>query len=55
MQSGEKIAMAKKMRNFAAILAISGNDAFGIGIPASGRADAQECGEKCWGYAEDRR
>ena len=50
--------MSKKIRNFAAILAISavvGNDAFGIGIPSSGRADAQECGEKCWGYAEDRR
>ena len=46
--------MAKKIRNYSGDQCGSGNDAFGIGIPASGRADAQECGEKCWGYAEDR-
>ena len=42
--------MAKKIRNFAAILAISAV----VGTMLSGRADSQECGEKCWGYAEER-
>ncbi|MFR4731215.1 MAG: hypothetical protein ACLT8O_02230 [Blautia massiliensis (ex Durand et al. 2017)] len=49
--------MAKKIRNFAAILAISavvGTILLILVFLLPVGPYAQECGEKCWGYAEDR-